>query len=123
VVKTALLALALAACGGGQPPPPAPAAAPPPGDAAIDASRSDVAAALAQTSRFADDMCACADHACVTRVTEAMTRWAQDMVQAGGQQATPTMSEADTRRMAQITERLTTCVTDVMKSAGSDSSP
>jgi hypothetical protein len=123
-MKTVLIAIALAACGGGQPPPPAPAAAPPPGDAAIDASRLDVAAALARTSRFADDMCKCADRACVERVTEAMTRWAQDMVNTGGQEPTATMSEADTRRMAQITERLTTCVTDLMsKGAGPGSTP
>jgi hypothetical protein len=110
-MKLVLFALVLAACGGSHPPPsPPPAAAPaeqPPGDAAVDASRADTAAALVKMSQFADDMCRCADHECTERVTEAMTRWAQEMLTKYTEEVS--MSEADTRRMAEITERMGTC--------------
>jgi hypothetical protein len=121
-MKTVLFALALAACGGGQPPPsPPPAAATPPGDAAVDASRADTAAALAKLSQFSDDMCKCSDRECTERVTAAMTRWAQEMLATHSQGVT--MSDSDTRRMAQISERLATCVTDVMMKGSGSSSP
>jgi hypothetical protein len=129
-MKTVLFAIALAACGGGQPPPsrtpsPPPAATVadhPPSDAAVDASRADTAAALAELSQFSDDMCKCVDRDCTDRVTGAMTMWAQEMLKTHTEEVA--MSEADTRRMAEITEHMATCATDViMRSPGSASSP
>jgi hypothetical protein len=110
-MKPVLFALVLAACGGSHPPPsPPPAATPaeqPPGDAAVDASRPDTAAALAKLSQFADDMCKCVDRECTERVTAAMTSWAQEMLAKNTEEVA--MTEADTRRMAEITERIGTC--------------
>jgi hypothetical protein len=122
-MKTVLFAIALAACGGSQPQPsPPPATATAPGDAAVDASRADPAASLAKMSQFSDEMCKCVDRECAERVTEAMTRWAQEMVTRHSDEVT--MSDSDTRRMAQISERIATCVTDaMMRGNGPGSNP
>jgi hypothetical protein len=129
-MKTVLFAIALAACGGSQPPPsrtPSPppeatVADHPPSDAAVDASRADTAAALAEMNQFSDDMCKCVDRDCTDRVTEAMTTWAQEMFKTHTEEVA--MSEADTRRMAEITEHMATCATDVtIRNPGSASSP
>jgi hypothetical protein len=71
----ALMVAAAAACGGGQaapPAPPAPAPAPPPpptvdteGDPATPAPDDGVDQAIAAMAGFADEICACADLACV----------------------------------------------------------
>jgi hypothetical protein len=123
-MRTALLALALAGCGGSPPPPSSPpvAATAAPGDAAVDANRLDTAAALARMGELADDMCKCADRGCIDRVTAQMTGWAQDTLARHTDEVA--MTDAETRRMAEITEHLTTCVTELMtKTAGPGASP
>lgn len=125
-MKTVLFAIAVAACGGQPPPSPTPAtrAAAPPRDAAVDASPTDTAVALARMNQFADAMCKCVDQGCTEQVTADMTRWAQDTLAATAGSPEVAMTDAETRRMAQITERLASCATTAaMKSTGSGAGP
>jgi hypothetical protein len=123
-MKTLLLAIALAACGGSQPPPSPPpvATGSPPIDAAVDAPRLNTASMLAKMNAFAADMCGCADRGCVERVTEQLTAWSQQMKTTHEQEVA--MTDEDTRRMAEISERMASCVVKAMTgSAGSGVTP
>ncbi|HET7503543.1 MAG TPA: hypothetical protein VFK02_21120 [Kofleriaceae bacterium] len=69
--------------------------------------------AVAKMTTFKDDMCKCADKACAEKVTEAMTKWGQDMAKEGGDKAAK-VSEEDTKKMTALTEEMTKCMTKAM---------
>lgn len=68
---------------------------------------------IAKMSDFKDQMCKCTDKACADKVTEAMTKWGQDMAKEGGDKPAA-VSEEDTKKMATVTEELTKCMTKAM---------
>jgi hypothetical protein len=123
-MRSLLIAL-LFGCGGSTPPPapvantapppatPAPAAAP-----AVDPS--SFAGIRAKLNKFADDMCVCNDSVCAQGVSDAMTKWGQDMTKNAKQ--TPKMSEQETKDFTKIAERLGTCMQAAM-SSGSGATP
>jgi glycerol dehydrogenase-like iron-containing ADH family enzyme len=69
--------------------------------------------AIAKMTDFKDQMCKCADKACAEKVTEAMTKWGQDMAKEGGDKEAK-ISEDDTKKMASVTEEMTKCMTKAM---------
>jgi hypothetical protein len=69
--------------------------------------------AIAKMTDFKDQMCKCADKACAEKVTEAMTKWGQDMAKEGGDKEAK-ISEEDTKKMASVTEEMTKCMTKAM---------
>jgi hypothetical protein len=70
---------------------------------------------IAKMEGFKNDMCACKDKACSDKVTEAMTKWSQDMAKEGGDKEAK-VSEDDAKKLASITEEMTKCMTKVMMS-------
>ena len=56
-------------------------------------------------------MCGCTDLACTQRVSEDMTRWAQDLA---GRNSERKMSEADQQRAMDISTRMTECIAKAM---------
>ena len=68
---------------------------------------------IAKMTDFKDQMCKCADKACAEKVTEAMTKWGQDMAKEGGDKEAK-ISEDDTKKMASVTEEMTKCMTKAM---------
>jgi hypothetical protein len=124
-MKAALVAFVLAACGGSQqsPPPPVSNSVPaPPPDAAIDAPPTGIAAAFAKLNEFSDAMCKCQDRACADRITQEMTAWGQEMARSA--ERPERVSDEDSKRLADITERMTQCMSAIYtKAAGSGSAP
>ena len=62
-----------------------------------------------------DKMCACKDTACSTKVSDDMTKWAQE--QAKDAKAPPKMSEDDTKKMTAIGEEMGKCMQKAMTPA------
>jgi hypothetical protein len=72
--------------------------------------------AVGKMNDFKEQMCKCTDKACADKVTEAMTKWGQDMAkEAGDKPVTP--SEDDAKKLASITEDMTKCMTKAMGAA------
>lgn len=120
-MKAVLLVVlaAAAACGGSPPPPPAPAPTPvsntaPPPPAPADAAPAPGSAndALAAMTRFKDELCKCTDTPCAQRVSDEMTRWAQDMAKSQAQP--PKMSDDDLKAATALGEAMGTCMQRAM---------
>jgi hypothetical protein len=110
-----LLIAMLFACGGSAPPPAAPVAntAPPPlATPAAEPDPSSFAGIRAKMAKFADDICACKDSACAQTVTDAMTKWGQDMTKS--MKETPKLSEQETKDVTEIAERMGKCMQTAM---------
>jgi hypothetical protein len=78
--------------------------------------------AIAKMTDFKDQMCKCADKACAEKVTEAMTKWGQEMAKEGGDKEAK-ISEDDTKKMASVTEEMTKCMTKAMMAGGAMTPP
>ncbi len=78
--------------------------------------------AIAKMTDFKDQMCKCADKACAEKVTEAMTKWGQDMAKEGSKEEAK-ISEDDTKKMASVTEEMTKCMTKAMMAGGAMTPP
>lgn len=76
------------------------------GDGAADA--------IAKMSELKDKMCACKDKACADQVTQEMTKWGAEHSK-GGEAAK--MSDDEQKKMASVTEGMTTCMTKIMTDA------
>jgi len=74
----------------------------------------DVAMArvMAQFEAFADEACTCVDSACVTKVSEKMTTWAQQVAKQAPADQKP--NEKWMKKATALGERLTTCMTKAM---------
>lgn len=72
------------------------------------------AESIAKMSEFKDQMCACADAACATKVSEAMTQWGQEMAKNMGDAK---MSEEDTKKSAEIATQMGECSQKAMAAA------
>jgi hypothetical protein len=70
--------------------------------------------AIAKMADFKDQMCKCPDKACADKVTEAMTKWNQDMAKEGGDKDASKLSEEDAKKVAAISEELTKCMSKLM---------
>ena len=88
----------------------------PPPDAAVDAPLKGVPAAIAKMSGFRDAMCACADKACVQRITEDIGRWGQELARESEEKLSPT--ESETKQMAAIAESLAKCMNAARSGSG-----
>jgi hypothetical protein len=116
----------LFACGGSAPPPAAPITntAPPPATPTPASSPAPDPTSFAgirgKLNKLADDMCGCKDTACAQGVSDAMTKWGQDI--ARNAKETPKMSEQETKDFTKIIERLGTCMQTAM-SSGSGATP
>ncbi len=75
-----------------------------------DAGGLDKDAALAKLGDFANQMCACKDAACATKVSDAMTAWSKDMMY----EEQPKLSEAETKQAADSSQRLSECMKKAM---------
>ena len=76
----------------------------------------DSGAAMAKMSEFKDEMCKCKDAKCAQDVSDKMTKWSQE--QAKNQKEPPKMSEADTKKAAEIGEQMGKCMQDAMGAGG-----
>src|SRR5262249_39299894 len=72
----------------------------------------DTAAAIGKMAEFSDKMCACLDKACADKVQEDMNRWASEQAKRGAPVARP--SEADGKKMQEITVKYSECMTKVL---------
>jgi hypothetical protein len=77
-----------------------------------DRVRRGAAEAIAKMSAFRDRMCVCRDQACVDRVNADMTAWGTEMARSAGRD--DKVSESDTKKMFEISESTTRCMTKVL---------
>jgi hypothetical protein len=68
---------------------------------------------VAQIERFQQDMCSCRDKACADRVTEALTKWGQEMAKQANNKDDKPDAEL-TKRMGEIMEKYTSCMTKLL---------
>jgi hypothetical protein len=73
---------------------------------------SELEIAYHQFSLFTDEMCACRDTACASRVSDEMTKWSVQM--AKQQRTPPRMTEGDTKRFTELGERMGKCMQAAM---------
>lgn len=115
----------LVACGGGQKPAQEPAkpaisntakADPPP--PAQPTSAYDEG--LVAMQKFRDQFCACADANCATRVSDDMTKWAQEISKKWGEDQ-PKLTEEQSKQLQQIGEQMGQCMTKAMGGSPSPS--
>lgn len=67
---------------------------------------------FSRMQEFVDDMCKCDDKRCAERVSEDMTKWARD--KASSKYDRDKTSEADTKKMAALSEELSRCMVKAM---------
>ena len=72
-------------------------------------------AAMAKMTEFKDEMCKCKDAKCAQDVSDKMTKWSQE--QSKNQKEPPKMSEADTKKAAELGEQLGKCMQTAMGAA------
>ena len=111
-MKRMIVVLGMVACGAGkQPPPPVvTSVSVVPVDAAADAAPDAPPARLARMTELTEAMCQCSDSACANRLAEQMgAQGSGGLVEDAGEP-----SEADSRQLADLVERLTRCMTDAM---------
>jgi len=119
----ALVSLAIVACWRSSPPPPA---SPPVAEQStarpqrVAPPMRNVDIMFEAMERFTDDMCRCQDAPCAQRVSEDLTRWAQDQAKTEAEQ--PQMTEEDQKRAMDIGQRMGTCMQNAMMGSGAGSS-
>ncbi len=119
-MRAAWLVSVLVACGGGQSEPAKPVAnvvARSPADAAVDAAPNGLAVVFVKMTEFTDRMCACKDKACAEALSDEMSRWGTEI--AKQPHMDEKVSDADAKRMADITDRFSKCMTALYTSGGS----
>jgi hypothetical protein len=82
--------------------------------------KADLTAALAKMTEFTTKMCTCRDGACAQAVTDEMTKWGAQMAKDPRYDVAQ-ISDDDAKRMADITKRMTDCMTAAMAASGSGS--
>lgn len=75
--------------------------------AACEAPGGSVAAAMAKMEEFEAAICKCTDAPCVEAVSEDMTRWSQEFARTADKNVR--IDEATTRRMTEVSTRMTAC--------------
>ncbi len=68
--------------------------------------------AMTKMTAYADQMCACKDTACATKVSDEMTAWSKEMASSGT--SAPKMSEEDTKKATEIGMRMAECMQTAM---------
>lgn len=115
----AWIVVLLVACGSQPPQPVANRAPPPPADAAAPAPpkpRSETDRMMAKMGEFRDAFCKCSDTPCAQRVSDEMSRWAQ---QQEKHDEAPKMSEADMQQATEISQQMSACMMKAMQGSGS----
>lgn len=79
------------------------------------AAAAKTAEMMAKMTEFKDQMCACTDSACGTKVSDAMGQWNQEM--AKDMQNSQKMSEEDTKKATEIATKFGECMQKVMTPA------
>jgi hypothetical protein len=79
------------------------------------------AALVARYAMFADEICRCSDMACTTRTTDKMTAWAAELAREDPLPAK--IDEASMKRMTELAERFTRCMTVAMRSEAAAENP
>jgi hypothetical protein len=74
---------------------------------------------MAKMQEFTDAMCKCTDQACAQKVADGMTQWGQQMEKSD---APPKFSDAETKELTSVGERMGGCMQKAM-SPGSGSKP
>jgi len=69
---------------------------------------------MAKLTEFKDQMCACTDPACATKVSEAMTKWNQDV---GKDMSSMKMTEEDNKKATEIAAKMGECTQKAMAPA------
>jgi hypothetical protein len=83
-------------------------------------SRSNFGEALDKMEAFAETMCQCKDAACAQKVSDDLTKWAEEMSKV--YKEPPHMSDADTKRAQGLGERMGKCMQEAM-GGGSAAAP
>lgn len=124
-----VLALALIGCGGSAPPPaeptPPPPAAPAPEPTRQDpppapGGAMDTDALITKMQAFTDQLCACKDQPCAQHVSEDMSKWAEEQAKNS---APPKLTDDQTKRITDISQRMGTCMQQAMGGAGASPTP
>jgi hypothetical protein len=68
--------------------------------------------AFKQMTIYKDQMCACKDSACAQRISDDMTKWAQE--EARNNAEPPPMTEEDTKQFTELGEQMGTCMQKAM---------
>ncbi len=74
----------------------------------------ELARVFAAFNKFTEQMCACKDAACAQQVSDELTKWSQEM--ARSEREPPRMTEEDSKRAAEIGERMGKCMQVAMGS-------
>jgi len=109
----------LAACWRSSPPPPAPPPTPEQPAARpqrIAPPRRSIDITFEAMERFTEDMCRCQDAPCAQRVSEDLSRWAND--QSKSDADPPEMTAEDQARAMDIGQRMGTCMQNAMMGSG-----
>jgi hypothetical protein len=73
------------------------------------------AASMKKMTDFKDQMCACKDTACATKVSDDMTKWGAEQAKEMG--AAAAMSDDDTKKMTQVAQDMGACMQKAMTPA------
>jgi hypothetical protein len=76
---------------------------------------------VARYAMFADEICLCTDMACTTRTTDKMTAWAAQVAREDPLPAK--IDEASMKRMTELAERFTRCMTLAMRNDANVENP
>src|SRR5215470_814347 len=76
---------------------------------------------VARYAMFADEICRCSDIACTTRTTDKMTAWAAEMAREDALPAK--IDEASMKRMTELAEQFTRCMTTLMRLGSTTENP
>ena len=76
---------------------------------------------VARYAMFADEICRCADMACTTRTTDKMTAWAAELAREDPLPAK--IDEASMKRMTELAERFTRCMTAALRTEANAENP
>ena len=76
--------------------------------------------AIAKMTEFSDKMCKCADKACADKVQEEMNKWSADQAKNASGDKAAKMSDEDTKKMTEATEKYGKCM---MKAMGGGDTP
>jgi hypothetical protein len=85
----------------------------PPVDAAVDAGPMGVAAALAKLTELTEAMCRCGTSACANRLAESYRSWGQLLATSEDHASATGAEQAE---WAELSRRLTVCMTDAVTS-------
>jgi hypothetical protein len=79
--------------------------------------------AFGKMTEFKDQMCACKDTDCVNKVTADMAKWGEEQAKKMEGKPAPKMSDADTKKYADVSTKFQECAQKAMAPAAGATPP